>query len=138
MCTRSLEGSKGSRSISAAGYKLSEDPSKPWKSSPTIGLNSQSTKEASGKESCPAFSARQPNPEDPECLRNTNGREMDNRIRKQLYYLRQYSPKHSSSPRPSSYPLLGPKYLLLGAIYPNPQLRVPGGSWQSSECDNLA
>ena len=30
-------------------------------------------------------------------------------------------------PRPSSYPLLGPKYLLLGTIYP--QLRVQGGSW---------
>ena len=29
-------------------------------------------------------------------------------------------------PRPSSYPLLGPKYLLLGAIYP--QLRAQGGS----------
>ena len=30
-------------------------------------------------------------------------------------------------PRPSSYPLLGPKYLLLGTIYP--QLRVQGGSF---------
>ena len=30
-------------------------------------------------------------------------------------------------PRPSSYPLLGPKYLLSGTIYP--QLRVQGGSW---------
>ena len=30
-------------------------------------------------------------------------------------------------PRPSSYPPLGPKYLLLGTIYP--QLRVQGGSW---------
>ena len=30
-------------------------------------------------------------------------------------------------PRPSSYPLLGPEYLLLGTIYP--QLRVQGGSW---------
>ena len=29
-------------------------------------------------------------------------------------------------PRPSSYPLLGPKYLLLGTIYP--QLRVQGRS----------
>ena len=32
-------------------------------------------------------------------------------------------------PRPSSYPLLGPKYLLLGTIYP--QLRVQRGSWTS-------
>ena len=32
----------------------------------------------------------------------------------------------TSVPRPSSYPLLGPKYLLLGTIYP--QLRVQGGS----------
>ena len=32
-----------------------------------------------------------------------------------------------SLPRPSSYPLLGPKYLLYGTIYP--QLRVQGGSW---------
>ena len=31
-----------------------------------------------------------------------------------------------SFPRPSSYPLLGPKYLLLGTIYP--QLRVQGRS----------
>ena len=30
-------------------------------------------------------------------------------------------------PRPSSYTLLGPKYPLLGTIYP--QLRVQGGSW---------
>ena len=30
-------------------------------------------------------------------------------------------------PRPSSYPLLGPKYLLLGTLYL--QLRVQGGSW---------
>ena len=29
--------------------------------------------------------------------------------------------------RPSSYPLSGPKYLLLGIIYP--QLRVQGGPW---------
>ena len=34
-------------------------------------------------------------------------------------------------PRPSSYPLFGPKYLLLGTIYP--QLRVQGGSW-SLDC----
>ena len=27
----------------------------------------------------------------------------------------------------TSYPLLGPKYLLLGTLYP--QLRVQGGSW---------
>ena len=32
-----------------------------------------------------------------------------------------------SVPRPSFYPLLGPKYILLGTIYP--QLRVQGGSW---------
>ena len=32
-------------------------------------------------------------------------------------------------PRPSSYPLLGPKYLLLGTIYP--QLRVQGRSWRN-------
>ena len=30
-------------------------------------------------------------------------------------------------PRPSSYPLLGPQYLLSGTIYPH--LRVQGGSW---------
>ena len=30
-------------------------------------------------------------------------------------------------PRPSSYPLSGPKYLALGTIYP--KLRVLGGSW---------
>ena len=30
-------------------------------------------------------------------------------------------------PRPSSYPLLRPKYPLLGTIYP--QVRVQGGSW---------
>ena len=35
--------------------------------------------------------------------------------------------KGKCMPRPSSYPLLGPKYLLLGTIYP--QLRVQGGSW---------
>ena len=35
----------------------------------------------------------------------------------------------SNIPRPSSYPLLGPKYVLLGTIYP--QLRVQGGSWFS-------
>ena len=34
---------------------------------------------------------------------------------------------NNSVPRPSSYPLLGPKYLLLGTIYP--QLRAQGGSW---------
>ena len=34
----------------------------------------------------------------------------------------------SRKPRPSSYPLLGPKYLLLGTIYT--QLRVQGGSWK--------
>ena len=33
----------------------------------------------------------------------------------------------SHTPRPSSYPLLGTKYLLLGTIYP--QLRVQVGSW---------
>ena len=33
----------------------------------------------------------------------------------------------NSIPRPSSYPLSGPKYLLLGTI--SPQLRVQGGSW---------
>ena len=38
-------------------------------------------------------------------------------------------------PRPSSYPLVGPKYPLLGTIhtyiyiYIHPQLRVQGGSW---------
>ena len=32
------------------------------------------------------------------------------------------------APRPSSYTLLGPKYPLLGTIYP--QLRVQGRSWQ--------
>ena len=32
-----------------------------------------------------------------------------------------------SIPRPSIYPLLDPKYLLLGTIYP--YLRVQGGSW---------
>ena len=37
----------------------------------------------------------------------------------------------SKVPRPSSYPLLGPKYLLLGTIYP--QLRVQGGSWPKVE-----
>ena len=31
------------------------------------------------------------------------------------------------TPRPSSYPLLGPKYPLSGTIYP--QFRVQGGSW---------
>ena len=32
-------------------------------------------------------------------------------------------------PRPSSYPLLGPQYPLLGTIYH--QLRVQGGSWST-------
>ena len=32
-----------------------------------------------------------------------------------------------SLPRPSFYPLSGPKYPLLGTIYPN--LKVQGGSW---------
>ena len=35
--------------------------------------------------------------------------------------------KKGYSPRPSSYPLLGPKYLVLGTIYP--QLRAQRGSW---------
>ena len=38
-------------------------------------------------------------------------------------------------PRPSSYPLLGPKYPELGATYP--QLRVLGGSWYVGDCSNL-
>ena len=36
-----------------------------------------------------------------------------------------------SLPRPSSYPLLGPKYPLLETIYP--QLRVQGTSWYKSK-----
>ena len=38
-------------------------------------------------------------------------------------------------PRPSSYPLLGPKYLLLGTIYP--QLRVQGRSRFSRNFSNF-
>ena len=45
------------------------------------------------------------------------------RFRVESFLLKDYKP------RPSSYPLLGPKYLLLGTLYP--QLKVQGGSWNS-------
>ena len=44
-----------------------------------------------------------------------------------LVHLGRRTVPKSRFPRPSSYPLLGPKYLLFGTIYP--QLRVQGGSW---------